>query len=65
VSQSQPQGQEYQQEKLTYDELTCLRIAVAMFEVYTDNKDFFPKIYEAIPYLKLKINRMWEREAKK
>ena len=61
MSQSHPQEQDHEQEKFTYDELKCLRIAVAMFEVYTENKDFFPKEYEAIPDVKVKIIRMWEK----
>jgi hypothetical protein len=64
VSQSHPL-KDQQQEKFTYDELACLRIAVAMFEVYTENKDFFPNEYDAIPDVKVKINRMWKRESNK
>jgi hypothetical protein len=44
-----------------YDELKWLRIAVVMFEVYTENKDFFPKEYDTIPDVKVKIIRMWEK----
>jgi hypothetical protein len=63
VSQSQPQGQEYQQEKLTYDELTYLRIAIALFKANPDNKDTLAKMYDAIPELQEKVDRMWERES--
>ena len=65
MSQSQPPGQEYQQEKLTYDDLTHLRIAIALFEANPDNKDTLTKMYESIPELKEKINRMWDRESYK
>jgi hypothetical protein len=61
VSQSQPLEEGNQQGKFTYDELACLRIAVAMFEVYIENKDFFPKEYDTIPDVKVKIIRMWEK----
>ena len=64
MSQSQSQGQEYHQEKLTYDDLTHLRIAIALFESNPDNKDTLTKMYESIPELKEKINRMWEKESK-
>jgi hypothetical protein len=63
VSQSLPQGQEYQQEKLTYDDLTHLRIAIALFKANLDNKDTLTKMYDAIPELQKKVDRMWEREA--
>jgi hypothetical protein len=63
VSQPHPQGQEYQQEKLTYDDLTHLRIAIALFKANLDNKDTLTKMYDAIPELQEKVDRMWEREA--
>jgi hypothetical protein len=62
VSQPRPQGQVYQQEKLTYDELTYLRIAIALFKANLDNKDTLTKMYDAIPKLQEKVDRMWERE---
>jgi hypothetical protein len=63
VSQSHPHGQEYQQEKLTYDDLTYLRIAIALFKANLDNKDTLTKMYDAIPELQGKVDRMWERES--
>src|SRR5262245_10085595 len=63
VSQPQPQRHEYQQEKLTYDDLTHLRIAVALFEANLSNKKALTKMYDAVPQLKQKINRMWEGES--
>jgi hypothetical protein len=63
VSQPHPQGQEYQQEKLTYDELTYLRIAIALFKANPDNKDTLTKMYDVIPELQEKVDRMWERES--
>jgi hypothetical protein len=65
VSHSQPQRQDYQQEKLTSDELTYLRIAIALFKANPDNKDTLTKMYDAIPDLQEKVDRMWERESKK
>jgi hypothetical protein len=64
VSHSQPQRQDYQQEKLTSDELTYLRIAIALFKANPDNKDTLTKMYDAIPDLQEKVDRMWERESK-
>jgi hypothetical protein len=65
VSSSQPPWQGYQQEKLTYDELTYLRIAIALFKANPDNKDTLTKMYDAIPELQEKVDRMWEKEANK
>jgi hypothetical protein len=63
VSEPYPQGREYQQEKLTYDELTYLRVAIALFKANPDNKDTLTKMYDAIPELQEKVDRMWERES--
>jgi hypothetical protein len=63
VSQPYPQGQEYQQEKLTSEELMYLRIAIALFKANLDNKDTLTKMYDAIPELQEKVDRMWERES--
>jgi hypothetical protein len=62
VSQPYPQGQEHHQEKLTSEELTYLRIAIALFKANPDNRDTLTKMYDAIPDLQEKVDRMWERE---
>jgi hypothetical protein len=56
---------EYQQEKLTYDELTYLRIAIALFQANPNNNETLTKMYNAIPELKEKIDRTWNRESVK
>ena len=56
-------SQLHPQEKLNSDELTYLRIAIALFKANPDNKETLTKMYDAIPELQEKVDHMWERES--
>jgi hypothetical protein len=59
VSQSIDQSREKTSQLL----LEPPSFAIALFKANPDNKDTLAKMYDAIPELQEKVDRMWERES--